>query len=98
MEIAYRRLDRADAAQYRAIRLESMKAHPESFGSGYEQQSKLPKLMFEKALEQPMDDRFLIGAFDQHELIGICGFVPLASFQPELAGVGEIIQVYVRRS
>ncbi len=49
--------------------------------------------MFEKALEQPVDDRFVIGAFDQKTLIGICGFIP---FVPNFSNAGEIIQMYVR--
>ena len=96
MPITTRKLTAADAPAYRVIRLESLKAHPESFGSGYEQQSKLPKLMFEQALEQPVDGRFLIGALDQDELIGICGFIP---FIPDnifgLENTGAIIQMYV---
>lgn len=97
MDISYRKLAPSDSKQYREIRLESLKAHPESFGSTFEEQSKLPKLMFEKALEQPVDDRFVIGAFDQKELIGICGFIP---FVPdnihELRAAGALIQMYVR--
>jgi len=97
MEISYRKLVAADSKQYREIRLESLKLHPESFGISFEAQRKLPKLMFEKALEQPVDDRFVIGAFDQQVLIGICGFIP---FVPEdnqqLMNTGTIIQVYVK--
>jgi len=82
---------------YRKIRLESLKAHPESFGSSFNEQSKRPKLMFEEALEMPVDERFIVGAFDQDALVGMCGFVPFAleSFQ-ELDHVGTLIQMYVR--
>jgi RimJ/RimL family protein N-acetyltransferase len=97
MNFTYRKLVADDSAQYRKIRLESLELHPESFGSTYEEQSKLPKLKFEEALEEPIDDRFLIGAFDQGELIGICGFLP---FVPDemlgLSNTGLIIQVYVK--
>ena len=96
MEIIYRRLDAADALPYRALRLESMKKHPESFGSGYEAQRQLPKLMFERALVRPYDDRFLFGAFDGRTLIGICGCVPLQDDDGTYSGQAEIIQVYVR--
>jgi diamine N-acetyltransferase len=99
MPISYHKLTVADAPLYRAIRLESLQAHPQSFGSTYEEQSKLPKLMFEQALESPQDERFLIGAFDGEELIGICGFIP---FVPEnnfgLHNCGTIIQMVVRRA
>jgi RimJ/RimL family protein N-acetyltransferase len=97
MAISYRKLLPRDSAQYREIRLESLKAHPESFGSTFEEQKKLPKLMFEKAIEQPYDSRFVVGAFDQKEIIGICGFVPFASeYFQDLENAGTIIQMYVK--
>ena len=96
MEITYRKLGINDAKAYRKIRLESLKAHPGKFGSSYEEQRKLSKLMFEDALEHPVDDRFVIGAFDQDELVGIFGFIP---FVPEsflsLENAGALIQMYV---
>ena len=94
MTISYRKLMPPDAKAYRAIRLESLKAHPESFGSTFEEQQKLPKLMFETAIEAPVDERFVMGAFDQAELIGICGFVPANDQQ--LQNTGTLIQMYVR--
>jgi len=58
---------------------------------------KLPKLMFERALEKPIDQRFVIGAFDREKLIGICGFVP---FAPDIihgpSNVGTIVQMFVK--
>jgi RimJ/RimL family protein N-acetyltransferase len=97
MKIVYRKLASVEARQYREIRLESLRVHPESFGSTFEEQSKLPKLMFEKALEQPVDDRFVMGAFDQTALIGLCGFLP---FVPDnyqgFNNTGTIIQMYVK--
>lgn len=97
MKISYRKLVAADARQYREIRLESLKLHPESFGASFEEQSKLPKLRFEAALEQPADERFMIGAFDRQELIGICGFLPfVVDYDPRLRNTGTIIQVYVK--
>ena len=96
MKISYRKLGSAETRQYREIRLESLKLHPESFGSTFEEQSKLPKLMFEKALEQPVDDRFVIGAFDQKVLIGICGFIPSAENLPSGSSYrpGDIITTF----
>lgn len=96
MKISYRKLAAADSRQYRDIRLESLKLHPESFGSSFEEQSKLPKLMFEKALEQPVDDRFVMGAFDHQALIGICGFIPFVRDNDDLRNTGVIIQMVVR--
>jgi ribosomal protein S18 acetylase RimI-like enzyme len=97
MSVTYRVLAPGDAKQYREIRLESLKLHPESFGTGYEEQSKLSKLMFEKAIEEPVDDRFVIGAFDNRELVGICGFLPFVTHNDlDLSDSGEIIQMYVK--
>jgi ribosomal protein S18 acetylase RimI-like enzyme len=97
MEISYRKLTAADAADYRDIRLESLRLHPESFGASFEEQRKLPKLMFETALEEPTDERFVIGVFDQQALSGICGFVPFASDNGrQLRRTGTIIQMYVK--
>lgn len=97
MTITYRRLQATDSKKYRAIRLESLKLHPESFGSGYEQQKDMPKLMFQQALEQPTDERFVIGAFHGEELIGITGFIPFAKDSRSVfRKAGEVIQVYVR--
>ena len=97
MEITYRKLTALDSARYREIRLESLKAHPESFGADYEKQKAMPKLMFQKPLEQPTDDRFVFGAFDKDRLIGITAFVPfLVEKKDELADTGSIIQVYVK--
>lgn len=97
MTITCRRLEAADSKAYREIRLESLKLHPESFGSGYEAQKKMPKLMFEQALEQPADERFVIGAFDGEALVGIAGFIPFAKdSRAAFRNAGEVIQVYVR--
>lgn len=53
--------------------------------------------MFEKALERPVDDRFVIGAFDQQVLIGICGFIPFVlDNKHHFSQAGTIIQMYVK--
>jgi ribosomal protein S18 acetylase RimI-like enzyme len=97
MKIAYRRLRPSNAAQYREIRLESLKAHPEAFGASYEEQAKMPKLMFEAAIEEPVDERFVVGAFDGEDLVGIFGYVPFAMDESLDAGrAGTLIQMYVR--
>ena len=53
--------------------------------------------MFEAALEAPVDERFVMGAFAQTELIGICGFVPFVSEELQtLRKAGSLIQMYVK--
>lgn len=100
-KISYRTLTVSDSKDYRDIRLESLKLYPQNYGSGrlsYEEQVKLPKLMFERAFEGQMQDRFVIGAFDNDTLIGISGFVPHVpeEGQPQVSNAGMIIQVYVK--
>ncbi len=56
MPIKYRKLVPGDSGSYRKIRLVSLQTHPESFGASYDEQKLQPKLMFEKAIEQPVDD------------------------------------------
>ena len=70
MSITFRKLVLGDSGQYRKIRLESLKIHPESFGATYEEERLIPKLRFEKAIEEPFDERFIFGAFNLKELIG----------------------------
>lgn len=97
MTITYRKLAADDAQRYREIRLESLKLHPESFGASFEEQRQMPHLMFEQALKAPIDDRFVIGAFDRQRLVGICGFIPFVQEDPlEMKGTGVIIQMYVK--
>ena len=97
MSISYRKLVSGDSLQYREIRLHSLKTQPESFGSTFAAQSILPQLMFERALEQPVDHRFVIGAFDQIQLLGICGFLPFAQdHHRKLNNTGTLVQLYLR--
>jgi len=97
MGITYRKLGAADANLYREIRLESLREHPDSFGSLYEEQKELPKLKFESLLEDPVDASFMVGAFDGETLIGICGFLPfIPSDEHGFQKAGVIIQVYVK--
>lgn len=63
-------LNSLDAPEYRNIRLESLKKHPESFGSSYEEEKDLSIENFKDKLSSP--DSFMFGAFhDNNELIGI---------------------------
>ena len=89
MEIYCRVLEAEDSRAYRELRLESLKLHPECFGSGYEKQAKLPQLYFEKRIEEESKNSIMLGAFIDRELIGLCGLMPATSTQV------EIIQMYV---
>ena len=78
-----------DSLKYRAVRLESLKLHPECFGSGYEAQSQLPTLYFEGLIESGNQESVMIGAFVGEDLVGLCGLTPAGG------NALEIIQMYV---
>ena len=68
--IAVRRLTKADAVLYRDIRLESLKANPEAFGSTFEAEVAQPSSWFAGRL----DGSVVLGVFRGAELLGVAGF------------------------
>ncbi len=94
MNLTYRKLQPSESVMYRNIRLESLRNFPDSFCSDYAAQEAKPKLGFQEYIEQENNTRFIIGVFDQDQLIGICGFYqhPDCNMQHR----GEIIQMYVK--
>lgn len=94
MKITYRTLQFEDAAKYRQLRLESLRQHPDMFGSSYLEQSQLKKLMFERAIEERAGDRLMMGAWHRDALIGICGLLAFNFYDVPKHGV--IIQMYVQ--
>lgn len=94
MEIVYRKLTPPESGEYRKIRLESLQNAPDNFGSTYESESKKAKLAFEQNIEEQPEGKFIIGAFADGKLIGICGFSRESS--PKQLHWGYIIQMYVK--
>ena len=94
MQIQYRKLLPVDLKQYRQVRLEALKNYPASFGSSYEEESASPKLGFEANIEQQLNSKFIIGAFDGEKLIGICGFAQETRVKVKHRGL--IIQMYIQ--
>jgi RimJ/RimL family protein N-acetyltransferase len=68
--IKIRRLQPADAARYREIRLAGLRSSPEAFGSTYETESAQPLSSFSERLSSSA----VFGAFRGEELLGIAGF------------------------
>ena len=68
-----RNLTGTDAAAFRAIRLRSLRDHPEAFGSAYEDEKDIPLEQTIERLNQPTVERFMLGAFIKDELSGIVG-------------------------
>jgi GNAT superfamily N-acetyltransferase len=85
-----RRLETADAALYREIRLEALRQNPEAFGSTFERENDKPPSWFEAAVSQ----RDIFGAFLQGTLTGIAGY--MAQESPKHAHKAVLWGMYVR--
>ena len=94
MQLTYRKLKPNETVLYRQLRLESLKKYPDNFGSNYEAQKSKLKLGFENYIEQESIDEFIMGAFDNGQLISICGFYRQQDRRSNHRG--EIIQIYVQ--
>jgi len=93
MTIQIRKLKPYDSPKYREIRLACLKNDPDSFGTLYEEEAKIPKLKFETFIESEAQDHFMFGAFDDEKLIGIMGFERMD--RQRARHRGEVVQVYV---
>lgn len=74
MAIFIRRLGLADSQVYREIRLTSLAESPASFGASYQEESRLDGAGFEALIDAAAKTAFVLGAFDDDALIGICRF------------------------
>jgi RimJ/RimL family protein N-acetyltransferase len=75
MNITYKTLSAVHLDKYRAIRLECLKKYPHNFGSLYEDELQSSQLKFDKIITENNDTDFLYGAFDEENLVGICGCI-----------------------
>ncbi|RXM41268.1 N-acetyltransferase [Chryseobacterium sp. CH21] len=91
MNISYRKLLPEESKIYRAIRLESLEEFPESFGANYQEALKIEKFRMENDIEQQTAERFVLGAFADKEIIGICTFIK------DENNTGNIYQMYVKK-
>jgi ribosomal protein S18 acetylase RimI-like enzyme len=85
-----RRLRSDDAASFKAIRLEALKANPELLRSTFELEDKLDVAWFAGRLE----DAHVMGAFRDGELVGTAGF-SIQQGEPN-AHKGRLFGMYVR--
>lgn len=64
----------SDVGAYRSVRLNGLKTDPGAFGSTYELEVQFPlETMVERI--RATDEKFVLGAFDDHELVGIVTFM-----------------------
>lgn len=93
MSVVIRQLEKKDSSIYRRIRLECLQTFPDNFGSTFEEENRINPLKFESYLLEESEDNFMFGAFNENELIGICGFAREA--RNKTRHRGEIVQMYV---
>ena len=70
VDVQIRRLQTADAALYRDIRLDALQRNPEAFGSTFESENAQPLSRFETSLGRSA----IFGAFVDGRLAGMAGF------------------------
>ena len=87
-----RRLEPADAALYRDIRLEALRLNPEAFGSTFERENAQPLSWFEAAISRTD----IFGGFLDGTLVGIAGFAVQEG--PKHAHKGVLWAMYVRNA
>lgn len=68
-----RQLEPSDSEKYYKIRLEGLKLHPEAFGTGAEDWSKATDEQIKNILASSSDDNFVLGAFNEGQLVGVVG-------------------------
>ena len=93
MEIQIRKLLPNESLSYRALRLQCLKKFPEYFTTDYLSEKGKEKLFFQQFIENSDKDNFVIGAFNNDNLIGISGFKRHERRKINHSGI--IIQVYV---
>ncbi|PQA91190.1 hypothetical protein B0A69_18220 [Chryseobacterium shigense] len=81
-----------ESRNYRIIRLESLEKFPESFGADYQEALKIEKFRLESDIDEQNHNRFVLGAFTNEDLVGICAFVM------DENGQGHIYQMYIKEN
>jgi RimJ/RimL family protein N-acetyltransferase len=69
-----RRLNAADADALYRLRLHALESEPKSFRESAEELRKIPVATYAGRLGSPTDDNFVLGAFEDSELVGMVGF------------------------
>ena len=93
MELIYRKLKSSEAKDFRRVRLDCLKRFPDKFGSSYEDELKMPRVLFEDFIENESENHVFFGAFADNNLIGIAGFV--RGNRRKTRHRGEIVSMYV---
>ncbi|WP_353193698.1 GNAT family N-acetyltransferase [Pandoraea pnomenusa] len=87
-----RRLVPTDALAFQALRLAGLQAHPEAFGSSYEEEKDWPVERVREWLTARPDSG-VFGAFESERLVGVLGLA--RAQRPKYAHVGFLWGMYV---
>jgi ribosomal protein S18 acetylase RimI-like enzyme len=91
MSCLVRPLGVADADEFRRVRLDALRLHPEAFAAAYEDEAALSAAQFAERLAAPGVTRF--GAFAQQEMVGFVGLqVPSG---PKVRHKAHLFSMYV---
>lgn len=85
-----RRLEVADVADYRAIRLAALQTEPDSFGALYEAEAALPMAIFVERLASGI----VLAAYAEGRIVGVAGFRQESG--PKERHKGTVWGVYVQ--
>jgi ribosomal protein S18 acetylase RimI-like enzyme len=69
-----RTLTTTDAGAYQALRLRSLREHPEAFALALEEEQQTSLETVARRLERSSTERYILGAFEGENLIGILSF------------------------
>ena len=92
--ITYKNIEIENLNQYKEIRFECLKNNADNFGTLYEEEINSESLKFDKIISKNNGTDFLLGAFENENLIGICGYIQEKRLKTK--HIGEISQMYVK--
>jgi RimJ/RimL family protein N-acetyltransferase len=91
--IVYRKVIVGELEMYHALRLDCLKKYPENFGTLYAEEKESLVFKYDKIVSEQSGTDFLMGAFSDDKLIGICGFNQ--EKRQKTRHIGEISSMYV---
>lgn len=92
-EIKFRKVSTSEMEDYHKLRLNCLKDFPQNFGTLYKEEIESANFKFDKIINQKATTDFLMGAFKNDELIGICGFIQ--EKREKTKHIGAISGMYV---
>lgn len=92
-EIIFRKVSTSEIEDYHKLRLACLKEFPQNFGTLYKEEFESANFKFDEIITQDSATDFLMGAFTNNTLVGICGFIQ--EKREKTRHIGEISGMYV---